>query len=54
MADLTEDGFSGLARIAGVHIPDEDLEPLTMRFNALLEALEVLERYPLDEVTALN
>ena len=53
MADLTQEELLALARIARLHIPDDDVEHLTIRFNALMEALEVLDQYPLDEVKAL-
>ena len=43
MIDLTEDQMLGMARIAGLHIPDEDVGPLTLRLNALLEASEALD-----------
>jgi aspartyl-tRNA(Asn)/glutamyl-tRNA(Gln) amidotransferase subunit A len=54
VADLTPEEFSVLARNARVQIPDEDLEHLNWRFNALMEALDyVLDRHPLDQVLAL-
>ena len=53
MADLSHDEIRAVARVAAVHIPDEDLEPLTLRFNAVMEALEVLDEYPLDDIPAL-
>ena len=53
MADLSPDELLSVARIGRVSIPGEDLDQLTMRFNALLEALDVLDHYPLDEVKAL-
>jgi hypothetical protein len=53
MIDLTEDHMLGMARIAGLHIPDEDVVPLTLRLNALLEASEVLDQFPLEDVLAL-
>jgi hypothetical protein len=34
-------------------IPEEDVEHLTLRFNALMESLEVLDQYPLDGELAL-
>src|SRR5262245_46541713 len=37
MIDLTENQMLGMARIAGLHIPVEDVVPLTLRLNALLE-----------------
>ena len=42
-----------MARVAGLTIPDEDVEHLTFRLNALLEASAVLDEYPLDEIKAL-
>ncbi len=53
MADLTHEELFALARTARLHIPDEDVEHLTMRFNALMEAMEVLGQYPLDEIKAI-
>src|SRR5262245_62126657 len=53
MIDLTADQMLGMARIAGLHIPDEDVVPLTLRLNALLEASEVLDQFPLEDVLAL-
>ena len=53
MIDLTADQMLGMARIAGLHIPDEDVVPLTLRLNALLEASEALDQFPLEEVLAL-
>ena len=53
MIDLTEDQLLGMARIAGLHIPDEDVVPLTLRLNALLEASAALDQFPLEDVLAL-
>jgi hypothetical protein len=53
MIDLTEDQMLGMARIAGLHIPDEDVVPLTLRLNALLEASEALDQFPLEAILAL-
>ncbi len=53
MADLTQEQMLEMARIAGLRIPDEDVEHLTIRLNALLEASEVLDQYPLGELKAL-
>ena len=53
MADLTPEELLALARIAKLNIRDEDLEPLTMRFNALMEAAEALDQLPLEEIPAL-
>ncbi len=36
MADLSSEQLLGLARVARLSIPDQDVEHLTMRFNALL------------------
>ena len=47
MADLTQEQMLEMARIAGLRIPDEDVEHLTIRLNALLEASAVLDQYPL-------
>ena len=53
MADLTQDELLALARISRLNIPEEDVEHLTMRFNALLEALEALDHHNLDGILAL-
>jgi len=53
MADLTPEELLALARIATLRIPDEDVEHLTMRLNALLEALEVLDQHSLGGIPAL-
>ena len=53
MADLSQEQLLGLASTARLSVPDEDVEHLTMRFNALLEALDVLDEYPLEEIPAL-
>ena len=53
MADLTEEQMLEMARVAGLRIPDEDVAHLTIRLNALLEASEVLDLYPLGELKAL-
>ena len=53
MTDLAQEQMLEMARIAGLRIPDEDVEHLTFRLNALLEASEVLDEYPLDEFKAL-
>ena len=53
MVDLSAEEFLFLARTARVDIPEEDVEPLTLRFNALLESLDVLDQYPLEQVLAL-
>jgi len=50
MADVTPDALLALAQTAGLTIPDGDVEQLTMRFNAQLEALSVLDDHPLDGV----
>ena len=53
MADLSQEQMLEMARIAGLRIPDEDVEHLTFRLNAILEASQVLDQYPLDELKAL-
>ena len=53
MVDLSHDELVGLATIAGMRIPDEDVSNLTMRFNAVREALEELDHYPIGDVLAL-
>ena len=53
MVDLSAEEFLFLARTARVAIPQEDVEPLTLRFNALMDSLEVLDQYPLEQVMAL-
>ncbi len=53
MADLTEEQMLEMARVAGLRIPDEDVQHLTIRLNALLEASAVLDQYPLEEFKAL-
>lgn len=53
MADLTQGELLALARIASLPIPDEDIEPLTFRFNAMLEAMEELGRHPIMDVPPL-
>ena len=37
MADITPDEFRGLAKVAGLRLLEEDVEPLTVQFNALRE-----------------
>ena len=53
MADLSQEQMLEMARIAGLRIPEEDVEHLTFRLNALLEASQVLDQYPLEELKAL-
>ena len=53
MADITPDEFRGLAKVAGLRLLDEDVEPLTVQFNALREALEVLDEHDLYGVAPL-
>jgi len=53
MGYLTQEQMLEMARIAGLRIPDEDVEHLTIRLNALLEASAVLDQYPLGELKAL-
>ena len=52
-ADLSQGQMLEMAHIAGLRIPDEDVEHLTIRLNALLEASMVLDQYPLEELKAL-
>ena len=44
MADLTQEEPLALAHIARLHLPDDDVEHLTIRFNSLMQALEVLDQ----------
>ncbi len=53
MADLTQEQMLEMAHVAGLRIPEEDVEHLTIRLNALLEASAVLDQYPLEELKAL-
>ena len=53
MADITPDEFRGLARVAGLRLLDEDVEPLTVQFNALREGLEVLDEHDLYGIAPL-
>ena len=53
MSDITPDEMRGLARVAGLRLLDEDVEPLTVQFNALREALEVLDEHDLSGVAPL-
>ncbi len=53
MADLSQEQMLEMAHIAGLRIPNEDVEHLTLRLNALLEASIVLDQYPLEELKAL-
>ena len=53
MADLSQEQMLEMARIAGLRIPDEDAEHLTIRLNALLEASVALDQYPLGDLKAL-
>ena len=53
MADLTQGELLALARVASIPIPDEDIEPLTLRFNAMLEAMEELGNHPIVDIPAL-
>ena len=43
MADLSVEEFLFLARTARLEIPQEDVEPLTLRFNALLDRVAIAE-----------
>ena len=47
MADFTQEELLALARAAQMKLPEEDVEHLTMRYNALMESLEVLDQYPI-------
>ncbi len=53
MADITPDEFRELAKVAGLRLLDEDVEPLTVQFNALREGLEVLDEHDLYGVEPL-
>ena len=53
MADITPDELRGLAKTAGLRILDEDVEPLTVQFNALREGLSVLDEHDLGGVAPL-
>ena len=53
MADLTQGELLALARVASLPILDEDIEPLTLRFNAMLEAMAELDPQLLEDVPAL-
>ena len=53
MTDITPDEFRGLAKVAGLRLLDEDVEPLTVQFNALREGLEVLDEHDLYGVAPL-
>ena len=53
MVDVSNDELLGLAKVAGMSIPEEDVSTLTMRFNAVREALEELDHYPIGDVLAL-
>ena len=53
MSDITPDEMRGLARVAGLRLLDEDVEPLTLQFNALREALGVLDEHDLYGVAPL-
>ena len=53
MTDITPDEFRGLAKTAGLRVLDEDVEPLTVQFNALREGLAVLDEHDLYGVVPL-
>ncbi len=53
MADITPDELRGLAKVAGLRLLDEDVEPLTVQFNALCEGLEVLDEHDVYGVAPL-
>ena len=50
MADFSQDEVLGLAKLAGVTIIPEDVEEVTLRLNAVREALADIEQLPLDGV----
>lgn len=50
MPDLTQDELLTLAKAAGLSIVPEDMDELTFRMNALLEASAALDTLPLDGV----
>ena len=49
MADLTQEQMLEMARVAGLRIPDEVVEHLTLRLNALLEVSAVLFSFAVGE-----
>ena len=53
MADLSQQEVLALAKIGRITVIPKDLEEVTLRLNALLEALSVLDTLPLDNVPAV-
>ena len=49
-AELTQDEVAAMGRAAGTEIAAEDLAEVTVRVNAFLEGLAVLDALPLDGV----
>ncbi len=53
MADVTPDEVRGVARIAGLRLLDEDVEPLTLQLNGVLEGLNTLDEHDLHGVAPI-
>ncbi len=53
MADLTPEQLLVLADAAGLRLLDQDVEPLTLQLNALIEGLGTLDAHNLDGVAPL-
>ena len=53
MGDLTPEQLLVLADAAGLRLLDEDVEPLTLQLNALIEGLGTLDAHDLDGVAPL-
>ena len=53
MADLTPEQLLVLADAAGLRLLDQDVEPLTLQLNALIEGLGTLDAHDLDGVAPL-
>ena len=53
MPNVSPDEVRGLARIAGLRVLDEDVESLTLQFNALVEGLATLDEHDLHDVAPL-
>ena len=53
MPDLTPEKLLVLADAAGLRLLDEDVEPLTLQLNALIEGLGTLDAHDLDGVAPL-
>ena len=47
MADLTPEQLLVVADAAGLRLLDEDVEPLTLQLNALIEGLRTLDAHDL-------